>query len=234
MLLIFRRWLGAEFMLLRMIGIIRVGPRAIPTNAIEWFTLLQAHRLIGLILLNAFDMVTFVLAGLIFLSLYVALRRIDHRIMLLALALTFAGIVVYVASNPAFSVMTLSQRYAAATTDTQRSILAAEGQSLLALKNPTALGQNLAFVLVNVGGLIASIVMLRSGIFSKGTAYVGLLHNGIALGYPIGVALAPGVTAIPGTAWIVAVFFWVFWYIGIARTLCRLAHGRAPSMVTAA
>ena len=51
--LLFRRWLGEEFLLLRAIGIIRFGPRAIPSSAIDWFTLLHTNRLVGLTLLNA-------------------------------------------------------------------------------------------------------------------------------------------------------------------------------------
>jgi len=222
MLLIFRRWLSSEFMLLRMLGVIRVGPKAIPTLAVDWFTLLHDHPLIGLTLLNAFDMVNFALVGLIVLALCAALRRTDRGFMAIALVLSFAGIAVYIASNPAFSMLTLSQQYAAATKDAQRSQLLSKAQALLATKNPAAVGQNVAFVFINVAGLIISTLMLRSGVFSRATAWMGLLHNAIALGYPIGVALAPGIPAIPGAAWIISVFFWVLWYIGIAGTLRRL------------
>lgn len=219
MVLIFRRWLSSEFMLLRMIGI---GPRVIPTSALDWFSLLRAHPLIGLTLLNAFDIVTFLLTGFIFLSLYAALRRTDRGFMAIAVALSFVGIAVYIASNPAFSMLALSHRYTAATTDAQRSMLLSTGQALLTVKNPLGLGQNVAFVFVSVAGLIVSAVMLHSRVFSRRTAYMGLLHNAIALGFPIGVALAPGIPAVPGAAWIVSVFFWVAWYVGIARTLRRL------------
>jgi len=221
MLLIFRRWLSSEFMLLRTIGLVR-EPKSIPNSPLDWFSLLRVHPLIGLTLLNAFDMVTFLLTGFIFLSLYAALRQTDRRFTAIALALSFSGIAVYIASNPAFSMLALSHQYAVATSDAQRSMLLSTAQSLLAVKNPLALGQNVAFVFVNVAGLIVSTVMLRRSVFSRRTAYMGLLHNAIALGFPLGVALAPGIPAISGAAWIVSVFFWVFWYIGIARTLRRL------------
>lgn len=221
MLLIFRRWLSSEFMLFRMIGIVH-EPTAIPNSAVDWFALLRVHPLIGLTLLNAFDMVTFLLTGFIFLCLYAALRRTDQGFMTMALALSFVGIAVYIASNPAFSMLALSRQYAIAAADAQRSLLVSKAQALLAVENPLALGQNVAFVLVNVAGLIISTVMLRRSVFSRRTAYMGLLHNALALGFPIGVALAPGVPAVPGAAWIVSVFFWLLWYIGIARTLRQL------------
>jgi hypothetical protein len=119
--------------------------------------------------------------------------------------------------------LSLSGQYAAATTEAQRSALLSEGQAVLAAKSPNALGQNVAFCFFHTAGLIVSVVMLHSEIFSKTTAYLGILFNGFGLGFPIGMALAPGNVAVAGTAWIVAVIFWVLWYIGIARTFHRLS-----------
>ncbi len=53
--LIFRRWLAADFLLFRAIGLIRSGPTMIPTSALDWFTLLHTNRLVGLTFLNVFD-----------------------------------------------------------------------------------------------------------------------------------------------------------------------------------
>lgn len=224
-LLVFRRWLAAEFMGLRAIGVIHFGPKALPDAAIDWFTLLHLHPLLGFTLLNGFDMMTFVLAGVVYLALYAALRRTNRISMMLGLALSFAGIAVYLAFSPAIPMLRLSGQYAASTTDAQRTVIAAAGQALLATHSPAALGQNLAFVLFNVAGLVISTVMLRSGIFGRLTACFGILFNAFALGYPLGIALAPGNILFPEAAWIVAVVFWVFWYIGIAGTLGKLAHG---------
>jgi hypothetical protein len=225
--LIFRRWLGVEFLLFRRIGIIRVGPRAMPNTVLDWFMLLHAHRLIGLTLLNAFDMVNYVLVGLIFLGLYAALRRTSRSSMTLALALCFVGIAVYLASNPAFSMLTLSDQYAAATTDAQRSMLLAAGQALLALHNPNVLGQaTLSFFLVTLAGLIISTAMLSSRVFSKGTAYTGILANVFGLGYPLGVALAPStvVLALVALSLSVSACFLVIWYLLIAHRLFQLGR----------
>jgi hypothetical protein len=223
-LVIFRRWLSSEFLLFRAIGIIRYGPKAPPNSATGWFTLLHVHPVLGFTLLNGFDMMTFVLAGVVYLALYIALRRTDRKFLILALALSFAGIVLYIASNPALPMLMLNSRYAAATTDAQRSMILAASEQLTASKSPFAIGQNLAFVFFNTGGLILSAAMMRSGLFSTRTAWLGILFNTLALGFPLGVALAPGNQIIPGVAWVIAVFFWVFWYIGIARAFARLAR----------
>ena len=100
-----RRWLAAEFMLFRGIGTIRFGPRTMPRSVIDWFTLLHTNRLVGLTLLNAFDMVNYVLVGLIFLGLYAALRQANRSYMTIATALAFIGIAVYLASNQSFSML---------------------------------------------------------------------------------------------------------------------------------
>jgi hypothetical protein len=227
-LLIFRRWLGAEFLFFRGMGIIRGGPKALPSTVLEWFTLLHAHRLIGLTLLNAFDIVNYALVGLIFLSLYAALRRTHRSSVTLATGLGFVGIAVYIASNQAFSMLTLSDQYAAATTDVQRSMLLAAGQALLAIHNPNAVGQaTLSFFLVTLAGLIMSTVMLSGGVFSKATAYTGILANGFGLGYPLGVALAPRMVVLPLVALSLSVSacFLVIWYLLIARRLWQLGCG---------
>jgi hypothetical protein len=225
-LLIFRRWLGREFLLFRSIGLIPLGPKAMPVKASDWFTFLQVHPILGFAFLNGFDMVNFVLAGVVFLALYAVLKRTDQTLMILAVVFILVAIVVYIASNPALPMLRLSGHYAAATTDAQRAALVSAGEALLAAKNVGSTGQNVAFVFFHVAGLIVSLVMLRSAIFTKTTAYLGMLFNGFGLGFPIAMALAPGSVIIPGTAWIIAVIFWVFWYIGITLTLRRLGRSQ--------
>ena len=221
-LLIFRRWVGGELMGLRTIGVIHFVPSAVPKTALGWFTLLHDQPLLGLTLLYAFDVGNFVLAGAVFLVLFAVLKRTDRGFMILALTLGFLGIALYIASNPAFPMLALSNQYAAATIDAQRFMILNAGETVMATKNPVSLGQNLAFGLFHAAGMIISVVMLRSGIFGRATAVLGILFNGFGLGFPLGIALVPGNQFIPGAAWVVAVIFWVLWYIRIALTLRRL------------
>lgn len=44
--LVFRRNIGAEVMLLKMLGGIDLGPATTPSSAIEWLTLLQNSKLL--------------------------------------------------------------------------------------------------------------------------------------------------------------------------------------------
>ena len=219
--LVFRRNLGAEFMLLRSVGIINVGPTTPPVAVGDWFGLLQNNRLVGLTLLGAFDMVNYALVGLMFLALFAALRRAGRSSITIAAALSFVGIAVYLASNQALTMLSLSDQYAAATTDAQRSLLLAAGQAILAIHQNAGYegtGLYLSFFLVTVAGLLISAVMLRSRIraFSKVTAYMGILANGFGLGYYLALAFAPALVALPLS---VSALFLLAWYILIGRQL---------------
>ena len=108
------------------------GTKGPPSGVADWFALLP-NKLVGLALLNAFDLVNYALVGLIFLGLYAALRRFNKAMMTLALLLGFLGIGIYFASNQAFPLLALSDQYAAVTSELQRTVLLNAGQVLLAL-----------------------------------------------------------------------------------------------------
>jgi hypothetical protein len=221
---VFRRNLGAELGLLSSFGVLPGVPAASPGSAAAWFDLLQNSPLVGLTFLNFFDVVEYTLLGLVFLAVYVALRDSRKSAMLIAIACGLSGITVALASNQAFAMLALSRQYAAATDDVQRSIFQAAGEALLAANNPNAIDQGtgalVSYLLVLIAGLIISIVMLRSDIFSKATAVVGILANGIALFYFIGVAFAWELYWLPTP---ISAPFRVVWYFLIALRLFKLA-----------
>jgi hypothetical protein len=197
--LIFRRNLAAEYVLLREFGIIGSGPTAVPTDASEWLALLARNRWIGLMLFNVFDLVNYALLGVMFLALRAALcaalRTANGRMMAIAVVLGLAGIVIAFASSQAFAMRSLSQRYAAAGTETERAMILAQAEKLLSVDNPGALypgaGPTVALFLVTLAALLISVVMLRSPIFSGPTAYLGLGAEGPQMGYFVALTLAP-------------------------------------------
>lgn len=187
-----------------------MGP--LPTMVSGWFTLLQNNRLLGLLDLDVLYVVDQVLLLPILLALYVALKRASQSYMALATVLGFVSIAVYFATNAAFSMLSLSDQYAAATTDAQRSMFLAAGQATLAVSQGT--GWYVFNVLGSVAPLIISVVMLRSNVFSKATAYAGILGGviGLALFVPtigVFVLLISGVTVL-------------IWFILVARRLIQL------------
>lgn len=220
----FRRHTGTELMLLRSLGVIGIGPATWPSSAQDWYAVFQDNVLLGLVLFDLVDLINYALVGLLFLALYGALRRANKSAILIATAFCFAGIAAYMASNQAFSMLVLSERYAAATSDVQRAAFLAAGEALLAIHNPgdiyagTGIYASLFFVLL--GGLIVSGVMLRSAVFGKVTAWMGILANGLGLGYFVALALAPAIVALPPS---LSAPFRLAWYVLIAIRLFQLA-----------
>jgi hypothetical protein len=92
---VFRRNLAAELALVGMFGFADGLPTAPLVGAIEWFNLLQDNRLIGLTMLNFFDLVEFALVGLILLALLAALWDANRSAMLIATTTGLIGITVY-------------------------------------------------------------------------------------------------------------------------------------------
>jgi hypothetical protein len=206
-------------------GVFRAGPGAVPVSALDWFSVLHNYRLIGLTLLNLFDIVNYGLVALIFLGLYAALRRINRGAMTLAMLLTAIGVAVYFASNQAFAMLSLSDQYAGAASQAQRDLFLAAGQALLAIQGSGATYGNgiyISYLLVTLGGLISATVMLRSRVFGKFTAWCGILANVFGLGYYLTFNFSLTLSAIPIS---IAAVFLLVWYILTGIKLLRLGSG---------
>lgn len=222
--LIFRRNWSAELVISSGFGIFEI-PDPLPNNALEWFKLLQKDPFVGLSLLNLFDLINLALVGLIFVALYTALRNVNKSLMLMAIASGLVGVAVYLASNQAWEMFSLSQQYAATTSDTQHSVLLTAGDVLLATNHPEApyqaTGIHVGLFLVLIAGLLISIVMLQSDIFGKVAAVCGILANALAMLGFIALAFGPTISWIPPT---LAAPFRMIWYILIAIRLFKLAR----------
>jgi hypothetical protein len=223
-ILFFRRHFGVEMVTFRGFGIYDV-PAVHPDSAAGWFALLQDDPWVGLLLFDVKDLVNYALLGLVFLALYAALHRTNRSAMVVATASGLVGVAVILASNHAFSMLSLSERYAAATTEAQKAMFLAAGEALLAIYSPGAIHQGTGYYagyfLVILAGLIISIVMLQSRVFYKATAYVGILANGLVLIDFLILALAP---AVYGLSTATSALFRVAWMVLIAVGLFRLAR----------
>jgi hypothetical protein len=151
-----------------------------PSTVIDYFTLFQKNKILGLLDLDFLLIVINVLLILIYLALYIALNRFNKSYTVIALTLGLVGTTLFFASREAtFGMLSLSNQYNAATTDVQRATLLAAGQALLTIYNGTAF--DLSYILGGVVILIFSIVMLQSNVFSKATAYVGIVMGVLML-----------------------------------------------------
>ncbi len=184
-----------------------------PESVTGWFALFHSSPLVGLLDLDLLLVADQVLSMLVFLALYVALRRANPSFMAIGLTLGLASTVLFIAANPAFAMLSLSGQFATASTDAQKTVLLAAGQALIGTWQGSAF--QVSYFIGSVVCILISIVMLQSRLFSKASAYFGILGNTIALGlYVPVIGVYISVFSV--------VFLWV-WYILLGLRLFSLA-----------
>jgi hypothetical protein len=195
-------------------------------TAADWFAFFQASPLHGLLSLDLVMMVEQVLVIPIVLALYRLLHRSGESAMALALAGWLVGATLFIASNTAFQMLSLSNGYAAATSDAARAPFLAAGEAMLA----TYWGQGTSFVfgyvLSAVAGVIVGAVMLRGRMLGHVAAYAAIAGNllGLAL-------FVPGIGV--GLSLLSVVIVWV-WYVLVGVRLVRLARSSTARSVSSA
>jgi hypothetical protein len=183
-----------------------------PETVTGWFQLLQDNPLAGLVDLDLLLVVDNVLLVVIALALYVALRPASPSVTTMATGLWLLAIVLFIASNPALELLALSDRFAAATSEAQRSTAVAAGEALLAGWDGTAF--QVGYVLGQLAGIMIGLVMLRSGLFGRAVPYTLIAGNVVGFGlYLPTVGLT--ISALSGLV------LWA-WYLLIARRFFRL------------
>jgi hypothetical protein len=154
-----------------------------PAAAADVFDLLQKHRFEALLRLDLPTVVAMPLYYLLFLGLFAALRRADRANAILSTALVFVGTTLVLATPTALPLIALSERYAAATTEAARIQLLAAGEAILATDIWHGTGAIMGGILVQSGAVLICVVMLRSRVFSKTTAYLGIVMHGLDLAH---------------------------------------------------
>jgi hypothetical protein len=184
-----------------------------PDTILGLFTLMREKPAIGLIDLDLLLVVDQVLGMLVFLGLFVALKRTNRSLMAIGLVVGLISMILLIASNPACAMLNLSNQYFSATSDSVKAMILGAGQATMAAWQGTAF--QVSYIIGALAALLISIVMLRSAAFSKATAIMGILANAIALGlYVPVVGVYISIFSV--------VFLWV-WYLLSARALLRLA-----------
>ncbi|MCP4540339.1 MAG: hypothetical protein GY832_24640 [Chloroflexi bacterium] len=190
-----------------------------PNTAEEYFTMLQDNRLVGLLRLDLLTVILLFFFAVMFFGIYAALRQKSGAYAAFATVLVFVGVTLCLATDSSFSMLHLSDQYAAATTDVQRSQLLAAGEAMIASEMWHSTAGYVAGILLQGTGVFISIIMLQSKMFSKGAVYAGILANGFDLIQHIIHPFAPSISA---TILMIAGPFYLIWYPLLGRDLFRL------------
>jgi len=179
------------------------------------YLLLQNNILGGLISLDLFLLVGNLFSITLFLALYVSLKHVNESYVLIALALGLIGVVLLIPARPIFELYSLSKAYTVATTEAAKSQYLAAGDALLALFDGTGWFMNTLLGALSLS--ISSILMLRSNIYSKSTAYVGIITNVAVCGFFIpGIGILLLFLSLPG---------YMIWYFLLAKRFFQMGRG---------
>jgi hypothetical protein len=133
------------------------------------------------------------------------------------------GVFLWLTVRPLAEMATLSDQYATATSESAESQYLTARETLSALFNGTA--WMLSQIFIPISYTLSSLLMLRSKIFSKTEAYVGIVLKPLGIGI-----LLPGIGAATG---ILGTSGGVIWYLLLARTFFRLGWRQSASSPTA-
>lgn len=197
-------------------------------TAVDWFDLFQANWFFGLRNLGLLpNILSLILLIPVFLALYTAHRHISPTAAMLAMIFSLIGAAIYLSNNAAFPMLTLSQKYAAATTDAERTLLAAAGEAILARGEDFTPGVFMGFVLGEIAMMSIGLVMLRGGIFNKVAGYTGILGGLSLTVFTIWVTFIPVLFELSMLLAMVGGLLSIAWYILIARQFFALGSHEA-------
>ncbi|HSP08745.1 MAG TPA: DUF4386 family protein [Candidatus Dormibacteraeota bacterium] len=193
------------------LAIVPPAPSSGGVATLQWIASNKTAYTLELILFVAPN----VLAMVVFLALYMALKHVNKSFAAIAALIAIASEVTAPAINSSpqslnAALILLSNQYAAATADAQRLAFATAAESLIATTNAVTF----AGIMLEVGILIISVVMLK-GVFPKGVAYLGIATGVVGI---FSEALRPVI----GFAYIVFFVLEVIWLIAVGWRLHRL------------
>jgi hypothetical protein len=199
------------------------------TSPADIFSTIQTNAFAGLMSLDFIMVVVTFITIPFFLALYVSTKQANESYALIALVFGLISCILVFMMRPIAEFFSLSNQYAAATTEIARNQYLAAGQALSALFNGTL--WILYFLSYTIEYLITSLLMLRINAFSKTAAYLGIFLS-IGVLSPLAVII-PNLASIFTILNLVTTLIWTIWLVLVARTLFRLAKNASTASQTA-
>lgn len=144
-------------------------------SAADWFAIFQQSAFEGLYALGIFN-IAYMLAMLpVYFALLWAHRRRQGVQAALVVTVFLLANAIYISTNAAIPMLLLSEKYALAQTELQKTIYVAAGEATLARGEDFTPGSFIGLILSGSAAIAISVVMLRGGIFGKRNAWIGII-----------------------------------------------------------
>ena len=195
----------------------------LPQTAFERFNQFRENSLLGLYNLDLLNIINQIILIPSIFALYAAHRDTNKPTALLSLILFLIGTTIFVTGNTALTMLDLSQKYYATSSEEQRMLLAAAGEAMLAKGSHGSLGVFIGFALPTFANFLMSCVMLKGNIFSRANSYIGIVGNSLMVIYILMVTFMPSVERIALVIAMPAGLLLMVWMIMFTIKLLKLS-----------
>jgi hypothetical protein len=197
-------------------------------NPIEIFELFQRNAFAGLLFFDLLGIISYLLFIPFMISLYKVMEKENPVLLSVGTILFFIGITVFIANNTGLSVLSLSNQYKAATSEEEKAMLMAACKTMITLFDVNAF--MVSYVIVSLAWSMISYAMVRSKIFSRSTAYFGLLAGLSGIIAEIIENTMKQFLMVAISFYFLAIVFLIIWLVKSGLLLYKIGfHGRVNS-----
>lgn len=193
-------------------------------TVVDWFMLFERSQFMGLRGLGLLNIVNMICTVVVVFTLYVSHQRISSMLSAVALVVYLAATIIYISNNAALPFATLSQKYATASTDTQRALIESAEEALLARGEDFTPGSFMGFILSELGLIAISIVMLRGRLFSRASAFTGMAGFVLLALFTVWATFIPYLYDVAMLMAVVGGLLSLAWYAMTARHFVNVAR----------
>ena len=150
-----------------------------PTSIVEWFTLFNNNWIVGLISYDLLYMLSMIASIFLYIALFFALFESQKSLSLFALIIGLIGLTLYFPSNTSLEMLSISKQFLNASTENEKGLLIASGQTLLSIWKGTS--YSVYYVLNGIALILFFLAMIKNNKFRKSTTYIGLTSGFLML-----------------------------------------------------
>ncbi len=188
-----------------------------------WFDLFERNWFIAMRNLGLINIIASTLMIPVFLSLFGLHRGENDAFAGLSLILFLASYAIFTSDNTAFPMLALSEKYAAADSESQRVMILTAGEALIARGRSHTPGTFPGFFLSELANIFICIVIFNGKVLKKVTGLVGIITFGFLLVFEV---ISSFISTMFGIAMIFALIGGIsaiVWYIMLAIGLLRVS-----------
>ncbi|HVN19379.1 MAG TPA: DUF4386 family protein, partial [Dongiaceae bacterium] len=198
-----------------------------PATAQECFAMIQKNVVVAILRLDILTVLVMPVFCVMYAGFYAALRRECWFLALVSCASAMIGVGLILANASVTSLLYLADQYAAASSEARRMLLLAAGEAVISNDMWHGSAAKMGGLLLQSAGVLISIAMLRSTVFSKLIGYSGLVAHGLDLAHILLGFFWPKVAVL---AMGVAGPLYLLWFPLVAKKLRELSRAQIPEI----